>query len=547
MGRRSRTVWAFACGCALAAGCATKSPLPDGAFVRAPVAAPQLPPPPKPAELPAPPVVPAAGAKPVETRPGDPNGPLALGEVLNSVEAAFPLLYAVEQERAIAAGQRLAAEGGFDPVIRASGVDQGGTFSSTRLDAGVEQATPFGGISTFAGWRLGTGNFPVYYGERKTGDGGEYRAGVNVPLLQNRDIDPRRARLRAAQIGERLADPIVRRARLDFQRAAAQAYWTWQAAGSQYRVADDLAQFARARQALLDESFKNGQVAETVPVLNRRLIASREETVLAADRTLQQAALRLSLYLRDPAGNPVVPTAALLLPSFPDLSPPSPDAAQLQSDVAVALAQRPELVRFQLEKERRAVELKLATNQLSPALNVYAQVAQDAGAAKKTFTGTGPFATERTAAEGGVTFEMPLPFRNARGLTNVAQAQLAQLLAQERFARDEITAQVQDAVSELVLTYRRVAKAREELKHALRVLELETVSFKGGRTSLVELNLQEIATAEARVKVVAVLGAYFGAVANYRAALGLDGPAGAGAVLPRTEPGVVVPPEGAKP
>ena len=146
-----------------------------------------------------------------------------------------------------------------------------------------------------------------------------------------------------------------------------------------------------------------------------------------------------------------------------------------------------------------------------------------------------------------MTFEMPLPFRNARGLTNVAQAQLAQLLAQERFARDEITAQVQDAVSELVLTYRRVAKAREELKHALRVLELETVSFKGGRTSLVELNLQEIATAEARVKVVAVLGAYFGAVANYRAALGLDGPAGAGAVLPRTEPGVVVPPEGAKP
>ncbi len=399
----------------------------------------------------------------------------------------------------------------------------------------------FGGVSTFAGWRLGTGNFPIYYGERKTGDGGEYRAGVNVPLLQNREIDPRRARLRAAQIGERLADPVVRRARLDFQRAAAQSYWAWQAAGSQYRVAEDLVRLARARQALLDERFKEKLVGEAVPVLNRRLIASREETLLAADRALQQSALRLSLYLRDSAGNPVVPSAEWLLPSFPDLIPPPPETAQLPSDVAAALAQRPELVRFQLEKERRAVELKLATNQLSPALNAYAQVAQDAGAAKKTFTGTGPFATDRTTAEVGATFEMPLPFRNARGLTNVAQAQLAQLLAQERFARDEITAQVQDAVSELVLTYRRVEKAREELKHAVRVLELETESFKGRQTSLVELNLQEIAAAEARVKVVAVLGAYFGAVANYRAALGLDGPAGAGTVLPRTEPGPTAP------
>jgi outer membrane protein TolC len=71
-----------------------------------------------------------------------------------------------------------------------------------------------------------------------------------------------------------------------------------------------------------------------------------------------------------------------------------------------------------------------------------------------------------------------------------------------------------------------VEKAREELKYALRVLELETESFKARQTSLVDLNLQEIAAAEARAKVVVVLGAYFQAVANYRAALGLDtGPA----------------------
>lgn len=507
-------------------GCATRSPLPEGAHIRAPVPAPRLPAPPEPQPLPAAPALsPGAGE------------PLQLTEVLKSVDAAFPLLYAIEQERLIAAGQRLAAEGQFDPTVRASAVDQAGTFSSTRLDAGVQQATPFGGVTTFAGWRHGVGNFPIYYGERKTAEGGEFRAGVNVPLLQNRDIDARRARLRAAQIAERAADPAIRRARLDAFRTGAQAYWAWQATGAQYRIAQDLLALAQKRQALLDESFKAKLIGEAVPTLNRRLAAGREETLLATERALQQAALRLSLYLRDPAGDPVVPKPEWLLQDFPDLRPVRPDPAQLGADVAAALAQRPELVQFQLEKERRAVELQLATNQLQPALNAYAQVAQDVGIAKKTLTGSGPFDTDRTAAEVGATFEVPLPFRNARGLSVAARAQLAQLLARERYARDDVTAQVQDAVSELQQAYLRVGKAREELRQAQRVLELDTESFKARQTSLVDLNIQEIAAAEARVKVVTLLGGYYQAAANYLAALGLDatGPQG-GAVLPDTAP-----------
>lgn len=507
-------------------GCATRTPLPDGAHIRAPLPAPLLPDPPAPKPLPAAPALnPGAGA------------PLQLTEVLKSVEFAFPLLYAIEQERLIAAGQRLAAEGQFDPTVRASAVDQTGTFSSTRLDAGVQQATPFGGVTTFAGWRQGLGNFPIYYGERKTAEGGEFRAGVNVPLLQNRDIDARRARLRAAQIAERAADPVIRRARLDAFRAGAQAYWAWQAAGSQYRIAQDLLALAQKRQTLLDESFKAKLIGEAVPTLNRRLAAGREETLLATERALQQAALRLSLYLRDSAGDPVVPKSEWLLQDFPDLRPVRPDPAQLGADVAAALAQRPELVQFQLEKERRAVELHLAVNQLQPALNAYAQVAQDVGIAKKTLTGSGPFDTDRTAAEVGATFEVPLPFRNARGLSAVARAQLAQLLARERYARDDVTAQVQDAVSELQQAYLRVDKAREELRQAQRVLELDTESFKARQTSLVDLNIQEIAAAEARVKVVTLLGGYYQAAANYLAALGLEAPgAQGGAVLPNPAP-----------
>jgi cobalt-zinc-cadmium efflux system outer membrane protein len=450
--------------------------------------------------------------------------PLRLEEVLESVAAAFPLLYAVEMERIIAAGQRLAAEGQFDPLLRLQSMEQTGTFASSRLRAGLEQTTPFGGITTFAGWRWGQGNFPVYYGDRKTGDGGELQAGVIVPLLQNRQIDPRRARLRIAQITENLAEPTIRRARLDFFRLAAQAYWSWQVAGAQYRIAAELLQLAVDRQQLFDVQFAEGKIPESPVALNLRLVASRREALQAAERLLQQNALRLSLFLRDENGNPVVPPSDWLDPNFLQIRPLPPRPEGLADDAQLALRFRPELARFQLEKQRRAVEWQLADNQLLPTLNLTLQGAQDLGAAKKTLTGTGVFATDRTTGEIGALFELPLPLRNARGQRLTAQAQLAQLLAQERFTRDEIIAQVQDAVSELYLTYQRLQQAQEELRQAERVLQIETLRFREGRISLVELNLQEIAAAEAKTKVATILGGYFIAIANYLAVLGVDQP-----------------------
>ena len=510
----ARTARVLTVGLVGLAGCATAdSPIRSETLIRTPTAPPELPPPPAPDPLPAPPAAPPAA---------DPSAPLRLGEVQGSVLSHFPLLYATEQEREVAAGQRLTAEGQFDTTLRVRGVEQGGTFSNGVLDAVVEQPALAGGVTSFAGWRFGPGNFPVYNAGRKTGDGGEFRAGLAVPLLQNRAIDPRRARLRAAEIAERLADPAVRRARLDYLRAAAQSYWTWVAAGTQYQVAVELLRLARTRQGFVEDQAGKGAAGDIPVALNRRLIASREEAVLAAERAVQGAAVRLSLYLRTPTGDPVVPPADRLPPRFLDQVTTAPDPAGLPADVQAALALRPELVRFRLQKERASVELALATNQLAPTLNVFTAVAQDVGAAKKTFTGEGPFRTDRTTAEVGAEFALPVQRRDALGRIRTLRGQVAQLLAQERFARDDITAQVQDAVSELVQTHLRVDRARQELREAVRVRDLEVEAFRAGRVSLVELNLQELAAAEAQVKVVSLLAAYYRAAAEYLAAVGVD-------------------------
>lgn len=505
---------------ALTSGCAVLGfgSVREGAYIQKPMPVPTLASPPVASAIPEPPPLPDEKVPVVEVS----NEPLVLQDVLASTSEHFPLLYAIEQERQVSAAQRLSAEGQFDTSFRLRALDQEGTFDSARFDMGLEQPLPFSGVSVFGGWRLGNGDFPIYRGSAKTGDGGEFRAGLNVPLLQNRQIDPRRAKLRAAQIQEQIAEPTIRRARLDYLRGAAQAYWLWVGTGSQYDVARQLVQLARNRQSLIEEQRRADLVPETMEALNLRLLASREEQQLAAERALQQAAIRLSLFLRRSDGDPVVPTSVRLPDRFIDSSPSRPNTSRLDDDIAKALAERPEMARFQLQKEKASVDLQLARNQLYPAVNLFAGGTQDVGGAKKTYTGQGPFETDRTAVEVGVSVEVPLQRRDARGRANATEAQLTQLLAQERYARDEIAAQVQDAVSELDQTYKRLGKARTELREAVRVRSMETESFQVGRTSLVDLNLQEMAAAEAQAKVIAMLTMLFRAEAEYLVALGAE-------------------------
>lgn len=509
------------------AGCSSTWLAESQAGIHHPLAAPGLPPPPPPAtNLPPAPV---EEKKDKEDSPNPPpapspaTGPLELPEVLQSVEQHFPLLLAIEQERAIASGQRLAAEGAFDLTLRARGVTQGGTFPSDRFDVVAEQATPLYGATLFGGYRRGIGDFPVYYGDRQTAEGGEFRGGLMVPLLKDGPIDRRRATLRQAQITEALADPVVMRSRIDYFRAAARAYWNWVAAGEQYRVADALLRIARDRQAGLEEQLQKGQIAEFVVIDNRRLIVEREGNLITAERRFQQASFELSLYLRDPEGNPQLPLAVRLPRAFSGQEPPVPTTERLAADIETAYALRPELVRFALLKERVSVELKLAQNMNLPALNAAVAGAQDVGPGKKS---TGILALDRSVIEGSLLFEVPLQRREAAGRARAAQATLAQLLSQERYARDQISTEVQDAVSNLDRTHERLKRAREEQRIARRVAELEGERFRKGQSNLLEVNLRELAAAGAEAKVIDALADYFRAQADYRAALGLDAQSG---------------------
>lgn len=467
------------------------------------------------------------GPQPPESIPGNPDSksaghPLVLEEVVAAVETNFPLLLAAVEEQGITSGQFLAAQGAFDLNLRVREFWQVGTFDSNRFNIGVDQNTSWNGLSYYAGYRQSAGDFPIYYGDRKTGDGGEFRAGVLIPLMANRAIDRRRANLQQAAITRAMADPVIAAQRLDFIRAASRAYWSWVATGRRYQVAQSVLKIAEDRDKQLAELVQRGAVAEIERTDNQRVIVERQARLIAAERAWQQSSIALSLYLRGPDGEPQIPSTTRL-PK--EVAEPQPiDRNRLTRDIDTALQQRPELQRLRLQRERTSVELELARNQMLPGLNLGLEGAQDVGFGSnysKTPLVTGT-QLDRTTYIASIQLDLPLQQRDAKGRALAAQAAVTQLSLQEQFQRDRITAELSDAASALERSYELLLKARENVAVARKVESGERERFTRGQGTIVILNLRELVAAEASFAEVDALAEYYRSLADYQAALGLE-------------------------
>lgn len=485
-------------------------------------AQPQLPPP-RPVEQLAPKLgaEPPAGPgplPPVVGSPASPGGPLGLDEVLASVEQHYPLLRAVEQERFVAGGRLLSAMGAFDTNLSAGVEGQGTTYDNVRPGVGITQGLPFGGLGVFAGYRGGYGEFPTYNLGQKTADGGEFRAGVTVPLLRDRAIDRPRANVQQARIDVALAEPVIERQRLDFLRAAARTYWGWVAAGLRLKVAENLVRLAVERDDQLKARVEAGPGAQIERVDNQQNIALRNGLLVQAQRAFQQATIELSLFLRDPAGCPTL-AGPDRLPAFPAVLPVNP--ADFPAALQAAFDLRPEPRRLRLQRDKAAVELRLAENQTLPALNATVAAAQDVGFGRSSLSG--PNGLDRTTVGAGLALGLPVQLRDARGRAAAARAQLIQFEQQVRNAEDVVRAEVQDTFSALERAYEFYQQAGKRVDLARFVARAERERLRIGQSDVLRVTLREQAAFDAEVVEIGAQFDYFRALADFRAAVGFGG------------------------
>ena len=423
--------------------------------------------------------------------------PLPLGKVAASIEQHHPVLAAAERRQIQAEGKALAARGGFDPTLK---VDAGawpeGFYNLRWAEAKLEQATPLWGTSLFGSYRVGRGTIPTYEEERETLDEGEFKAGINVPLWRDGPIDERRASIRQNERGARAAFFEQETTRLDLLLDGAAAYWKWVAAGQVYQVALDLVRLAELRDSQLARKVQQGAVAEISRAENLRAVLDRRQDLVAAQRGLEQAAIKLSLFIRDEGGQPNVPQPQRL-PGLPEATPPA--QSELEIGKSDAMERRPEIAFYREAIERARVGVRLATNQLAPEVDFEVAVAKDLGTASdsKDIDTLGP-----TELKLGVNFKMPLFMRKARGKAKEAEAKLSEVQEKARFQRDKIENQILDLWSALNARAQQSVLAYETYRIAETVAAAERRRFDLGVTTLFIVNLREQKSAEAARKLV---------------------------------------------
>lgn len=440
--------------------------------------------------------------------------PLRLDEVVASVGAHYPLLAATLEERQIAAGRLLSKQGAFDLLVGAnSKLKPKGFYQTYEGGAFAEQPTTLWGAEFYGGYRIGTGNFAIWDGGDETNEGGEFSAGLRLPLLRDREIDDRRANLRRAEIGLELADPVIRENAIKFVRSASFAYWGWVSAGMRVGVARKLLDVAEVRQGQLERRVERGALPRIDLADNERLINDRRVLLISSERNFEQAGIQLSLFLRNSDGEPRVPTMSRVPAVFPPEARPRPE--DLPKDIDRAYELQPLLQEFALKIEKAEVDLAVAENRMLPGLGIKLGGSKDVGGAVKDPDDKGP-----AVLEVGVEFELPVQRREARGEVAEAQSLLRRIQLEAQFAREQIAAEVKSAMAALTAAYDQVGAARRNVELANQLRTAEERKLLLGQSNLINVNIREVQAFDAASTLIVAQADYFRAFANYHAAVG---------------------------
>ncbi len=476
---------------------------------------------------------------------------LSLADVIASLYRSYPEIARARQQPAVAGGELRSAYGAYDTKFGAFSLSEPtGFYENYRQGLGVARQTWWGGYLA-AGYRIGRGSFQPWYKERQTDEAGEFKAAFAQPLLQGRAIDPQRVALFQASLAQQAAGPIIQRSILDSSREAAAVYWQWLAAGAILEAQRELLAIAEKRGQQFQAGVNAGKFAPIDLVLNRQLIAERRTNRLEAERKFQAVTFKLSLFLRDEAGQPLVPNVAWLPSQFPTIEQlPPPDLA---AELSAALARRPELKILDFELRQVQLDRRLARNEMLPRVDFVTEASQDMGPPATKSNDKGEFELVI-----GFQSEVPIQRRKARGKIQSTTGKLAQINQKIRLTQDKIETELRTAYNALALSWEIVQQSELSLRLAIETLETYRFAFTKGKIDLIYLNLLETKANETEIKLVKAQQDWFAALSELQVALGLDplDQAMAIAALPPSEmpgpgnlpsPAPVNPPEGNPP
>lgn len=410
---------------------------------------------------------------------------LTLIEVLHSIDRHYPEVKIACLEIAKANGVLINAQGQFDPSLEGTARSQPvGGYINNYGDTQLTLPTVYNGVKLFAGYRNGEGNWPIYYQNYLTNSGGEYRAGLSLPLLRDRLIDKERTKLLSSAQSILVKQEDAEAVKLRIYQEAITAYWQWVEAGLQLNTFQQLLQLAQKRQHAIEQQAHQGDLPKLAITENMQQIVQREQLLNQGKMIFEQASINLSIYYRDKRGTPFIPSKN----DLPLLSNASIPVTQNRASII----DHPRIKKLRNYSKIIKIKRDLARNELLPQLDATAYAFKQYG------SGGYPLLIPQ-AAMLGVSFKLPLLQRQAKGNLIQAQSELRQLSVEKRFLYEKLNNEFSKILIGIKRSTQQVMLLKKELDLAQKVQRGEAKKFYEGDSTLFLVNQREQATTQVKL------------------------------------------------
>lgn len=434
--------------------------------------------------------------------------PLTLDIVLKSTREYFPdVLNALDKiEKSQAKVQ--AARGSFDLNFNSELNNRvEGYYDGDDFDMVLEKPLQFLNSKIYMGHRRSENTFPIYEGKTDTLDQGESRIGFQLSLWRNRDIDPKRLKLRNSKLKLDQSRQSFIAKENEVLKKASKAYWNWHAKGHIYRINVDLLAIMEKLQAAVRAKIKQGELARIYETENLQYIMKRRSDVLKTKQEFQEAALLLSLFLRDNKGLPLIVTEKVL----PEKTEMESDfkLKTFQSDLKRVVRMSPKLINLDLKTKEAENDILNAENALAPRFDLKVEVSKDQGNGSETL--------QQEEQKVMLQLDIPIERNLGNGLVNQNKVKRKILKRQRQFEEDNLSVKLKKIYTRFGTFKQVIENTQKEVEFAKTLQVAERRKFAQGTSDFFLVNLRDQNLANAQEKLVHSWFKLSKTIAEYRA------------------------------
>lgn len=417
-------------------------------------------------------------------------------DIINSVEKNFINLL-IQEEKIIQANEQInRARGDYDSEFKGkvNAVPVGG-YEHFYYEGTLIYPIENTGNTLSAGYRLGKGDWPLYYQNNLTNTQGDTFIGINIPLLRNKHIDATRQNIMTNTLLEKSEKMtlLMKKNQVIFQ--AMSVYYEWVGASERVTIAKKLLEIAEIRQVAIDKQALLGDIAKINQVENKRLIMQRKSGLTSENQKFINAQNKLNFYINSKEWKQnnrelEAPSLSRLLLVFKNHPITFSDIIHFQ----------PYINFLDIQIQKNKVAIQKSKNDMKSGLDLSFDLNKQHGA--------GSTQLSETSLRIGLKYTLPLRLRKSEGAMAINQSKIREYALKKAFFIRELKLTYENTMNDLISLQKIYAFRKQEVDYTEELVNAERQRFTAGDSSLFLVNQREKDAALTKRLVIDVIIAY---------------------------------------